>query len=149
MPLADARAMVRALTIKAADETADGKLLRRVADWCERFTPMIALDGLHGLLLDITGVSHLFGGERALLEEVLRSIGGQGFAVQGAIAETAMAARALARCRSGVIAEPGEESVRVAPLPIAALDLDPETIHALRCAGLKTIGQVAGRSRAN
>ena len=52
-----------------ADEV--GRRARRssdIADWCDRFTPLVALDPPHGLFLDITGCAHLFGGEAALLQ---------------------------------------------------------------------------------
>ncbi len=147
MALADARAMVPDLVVAVADEPADMQLLEAIADWCDRFTPFVALDPPHALLLDVTGAAHLFGGERAMLDMVRASLKGQGFAVQGALAGTAAAARALAQERNGMIAAPGEEAVAVAPLPIAALALDPAVTHALRRAGLKTVGQVAARLR--
>ena len=53
-------------------EVADAKTLDDIADWCDRFTPLVALDPPHGLFLDITGCAHLFGGERALLQTRLR-----------------------------------------------------------------------------
>jgi protein ImuB len=148
MPLANARAMLPALKVVAADEPADRKLLERIADWCERFTPLVALDPPHALLLDITGVAHLFGGEAAMLDQVRSSLARQGFAVRGAIAGTTTAARALARYKDGAIAPSDEEAVFIAPLPAEALNLDPITTHALRRAGLKTVGQVAPRDRA-
>ena len=148
MPLANARAMLPALTVTAADEPADRKLLERIADWCERFTPLVALDPPRALLLDITGAAHLFGGEAAMLDQVRSSLAKQSFAVRGAIAGTTAAARALARYKDGAIAPSGEEAVFVAPLPVEALNLDPVTTHALRRAGLKTVGQVAPRDRA-
>src|ERR1700726_3220915 len=58
MPLANARAMVPALCAVEADGTAERKLLDRIADWCDRFTPFVASDPPHGLLLDVTGVTH-------------------------------------------------------------------------------------------
>ncbi|MEI9929077.1 MAG: hypothetical protein WDM89_00560 [Rhizomicrobium sp.] len=42
---------------------------------------------------------------------------------------------------------PGEEEAAIAQLPIDAFNLDPVTTHALRRAGLKTIGQAASRKR--
>ena len=51
-----------------ADEAADTRTLDDIADWCDRFTPLVALDPPYGLFLDITGCAHLFGGEQALLE---------------------------------------------------------------------------------
>ena len=148
MPLANARAMLPALEVVAADKPADRKLLEHIADWSERYTPLVALDPPRALLLDITGVAHLFGGEAAMLDQVRSSLAKQGFAVRGAIAGTTAAARALARCKDGAIAPPSEEAVYISPLPIEALNLDPVTTHALRCAGLKTVGQVASRGRA-
>ena len=45
MPLATARAMLPALEVIDADPVADGKTLNAIADWCDRFTPLVALDG--------------------------------------------------------------------------------------------------------
>jgi protein ImuB len=139
MPLASARAVVNTMKVAEADLPADKTLLAGIADWCDRFTPLVALDPPHGLVLDITGASRLFGGEAAMLRVVRDAIEDQGFAV--------CAARALARYAPNVIAAAGEETARMAPLPVSALDLDPGDTHALRRAGLKTIGQVAERTR--
>jgi protein ImuB len=144
-PLANARAMVQPLTVMAADERADAKFLDGIADWCDRFTPLVSLDCPDGLLLDITGAAHLFGGEAAMLSLVVRRIGEQGFAVQGAIAGTSLAARALARYAPRSIVPPGGEAPAMAPLPISALECGDKSLRALRHAGLKTIGMVAER----
>jgi len=148
MPLASARAMTNALNVVEADLPADAQMLSRIADWCDRFTPFVALDAPHGLLLDISGVSHLFGGEKAMLGRVRESFKAQGFLAYGAVAGTAAAARALARFADGTVAAPGEEAAATAPLPVAALDLDPKDTLALQRAGLKNIAQVAQRTRA-
>ncbi len=147
-PLANARAMVPGLKVMAANAPADLKLLGRIADWCDRFTPFVALDPPRGLLLDIAGASHLFGGEQAMLDRILSGLRAQGFAVRGACAGSALAARALARHRDGSVTPPGGDEDAVAPLPIDSLNLDPVTAHAFRRAGLKTIGQASGRKRA-
>jgi protein ImuB len=147
MPLADARAMIPALDVANADVPADRRLLENLADWSMHYTPLVALDPPHGLLLDITGAAHLFDGERGLLDRARARLSRQGFAVQGAIAGSAVAARALARYRDGAVVPPGEDTKAVAPLPVDALDLDPAITHAFRHAGLKTIGQVASRKR--
>ena len=147
-PLANARAMIQNLKIVPADEKADAELLEGIADWCDRFTPLVTLDPPHGLLLDITGVAHLFGGEEAMLALVRAKIAAQGFAVQGAIAGTCLAARALARHAKNTIAPPGENARLLAPLPVAALDCGEDIMRAFKRAGLKTIAQVAERGRA-
>src|SRR5471032_1718501 len=143
--LANARAMVQPLAIVPADEKADAALLDAIADWCDRFTPLVSLDAPDGLFLDITGAAHLFGGEFAMLGCVTGLIANQGFAVQGAIAGTSLAARALARYAPDSIVPPGGEAEKIAPLPIAALDPSDKILRALRHAGLKTIGMVAQR----
>jgi protein ImuB len=146
-PLANARAMIEQLAIRPADEKADLALLENIADWCDRFTPLVASDPPDGLLLDITGVAHLFGGEKAMLEQVRDKIVAQGFAVQAAIAGTTLAAHALARHAKNTIAPPGRERDILAPLPITALDCGEGKLRALKRAGLKTIAQVAARGR--
>jgi len=147
-PLANVRAMLPELKVMVANEPADLRLLERIADWCDGFTPFVALDPPRGLVLDVTGAAHLFGGEQAMLDRLRASLKKQGFKVRGALASTATAARALARCQDGAVVPPGGEAAALAPLPVEALNLDPVTIHAFRRAGLKTIGQVAGRGRA-
>jgi len=144
-PLANARAMVQPLEIMPADERADAALLDAIADWCDRFTPLVSLDAPDGLFLDITGASHLFGGEAAMLATVTQKIGAFGLAVPGAVAGTSLAAKALARFVPGSIVPPGEEAEKITALPITALDPDDKILRALRHAGLKTIGMVAER----
>jgi len=146
-PLANARAMVPELDVVPSSPHADAALLTQLAEWCDRFTPVVALDAPDGLILDIAGSAHLFGDEEALLARISDTLKASGLGVQAAIAGTALAARALARHRDGMIVCEGEERAAVSPLPVDALKLDPVTTHAFRRAGLKTIGQVASRKR--
>jgi len=143
-PLANARAMVQPLHIVPADEKSDAALLEAIADWCDRFTPLVSLDAPDGLFLDITGAAHLFGGEPAMLAHVTGLIAKQGFAVRGAIAGTSLAARALARFAPTIVTVGGEAQA-IAPLPITALECGDKALRALRHAGLKTVGMVAER----
>ena len=75
MALADAKAMYPALTVVDADPDADRILLAAIADWCDRYTPLIGLDPPDGLLLDITGCAHLFGGEAAFGGDIVQRLG--------------------------------------------------------------------------
>src|ERR1700704_4162279 len=110
LPLANARAVCPDLQVFDADEVADAKILNDIADWCDRFTPLVALDPPHGLFLDVTGCAHLFGGEAALLRSVGNVLTRQGFAVSGAIAGTSICARTMTRHGSGHIIGDGEEA---------------------------------------
>ncbi len=152
MTLADARAMLPTLEIAEADETAEAELLAAIADWCRRFTPLAALDPPDGVLLDIGGAAHLFGGERALLQEILAALNAQGFAARAALAPNPALAWALARFSDVQIVSPDmpEHALHklVADLPLAALRIEAETIAALAQAGLRRIGDLQMRPRA-
>lgn len=109
--------------------------------------------------------------EDFLLVDLLMRLRAQGFPALGAIASTPGAAWALARfapvdppsfrmglppASAGVRQcgslppQEGKENdrARLAPLPVAALRLDPDTEAGLRRLGLKTIGQVMALPRA-
>ena len=145
-PLANARAICPELKVFDADVVADARTLEDIADWCDRFTPLVALDPPHGLFLDVTGCAHLFGGEAALLQTLVRALARQGFAVSAAIAGTSVCARTLTRQASGTIVAEGAEADAVSRLPVSALSANEAIITGLRRAGLKTIGDVAARS---
>ena len=51
--LAQARAMHPSLVVEPEDQAADAQLLEAIADWCQRYTPLVARDAPDGILLDI------------------------------------------------------------------------------------------------
>ncbi|WP_248310422.1 DNA polymerase Y family protein [Bosea sp. 117] len=145
MTLADARARIPDLPAFQADPDADRMLLERVAAYCDRFTPLVALDPPHGLTLDITGCAHLFGGEARLMALVGRCMAAAGLDHRTAIAGTPQSAQAMARFGRGGIVPPGGDEAAIRPLPLIALGVQAETVTALTRAGLKTIGDLADR----
>lgn len=145
MALAEARARIPALMVGDADPGADGRLLLQLAEVCEVFTPLVALDRPDGLLLDITGCTHLFGGEAVMRERIRHYMEGKGFTSRAAIAGTPDAAHVLARFSSIAGVPPGGEEQAMRPLPVMALGLATETTLALTRAGLKTLGDLAAR----
>jgi protein ImuB len=149
MGIADARAMYPAIEIVAEDPEADRRLLEALADWCDRYTPLVALDGTDGLFLDISGCAHLFGGEEAMLDSLLERFFEQGFRGRAGLASTPGAAWAAARFSlPGKILQEGDERPFLESLPLAALRLEPETIASLESVGLRTIGTVLTAPRA-
>ncbi len=149
LTLADARARIPHLWVEEAQPRADAALLQRIAEDCDRFSPAVVMDAPDGLLVDITGCAHLFGGEGELRKAFSLRLRRGGFHVRAVIAGSADAARALARhgrrmgaMPDGVVPEGGEEAA-VRPLPIAALGLDDDARIAILRAGFKTIGAVA------
>lgn len=145
LTLADARARVPELIAVEQDCHADRLWLERIADGCERWTPMVELDPPDGVTLDITGCAHLLGGEAALVAEVDQRLEAAGLCLRHALAETPEAAQALARFQTAPAAD---EYQAVRRLPIAALRLEEEAETALRRAGLKTLGDLAARPAA-
>ncbi|HEY8565439.1 MAG TPA: DNA polymerase Y family protein [Beijerinckiaceae bacterium] len=148
LPLADARARVPNLLVREHEPSADSALLARMAEDAQRWTPLVALDPPHGLMLDVTGCAHLFDGEAAMRERVLQRLRRGGFSARGSLAGTPEAARALARFGRAAVVPTGHEAEAVRPLSIAALELPEETALALRRAGFKRIGDLADRPSA-
>ncbi|MEI7608705.1 MAG: DNA polymerase Y family protein [Rhodospirillaceae bacterium] len=142
MGLAGARALVPGLAAALADPAALAEALERLADWAGRYTPWLALEGEDGLMLDITGCAHLFGGEEGMAENLGARLGRSGLTAAVAIADTPGAARALARFGGGGIVAPGEQRRALAGLPVAALGLDRDAAAGLARVGLRRIGDL-------
>jgi protein ImuB len=145
----DAQALVPELTLEDADPEGDLASLTALGDWCVRYSPAVAADPPDGLFLDITGVAHLWGGEAAMAADLAARLRRQGAPVRIGVAGSAGAAWALARFADGeAVAAPGAESALLAPLPITALRLEPETAAQLARLGLARVGQLAVMPRA-
>jgi protein ImuB len=141
MAVADARAAAPELL--SFDDTPGkaAKLLRLLGLWCIRYTPAVAVDLPDGLLLDISGCAHLWGGERAYLKEIVLKLRAAGFDARAAIADTPGAAFAVSRfARVSPIVPTGGQAGVLAGLPPAALRLEPEVLERLQKLGFRTIG---------
>ena len=148
MGLADARAMYPKLPVVEADPEADQRLLEGIADWCDRYTPLIGLDPPDGLLLDVTGCAHLFGGEAALARNLVRRLAKQGLRARVAVADTAGCAWGVAHYGKQGIVPAGETQAAMRSLPIAALRVDAETVTVLKTSGLTCVADLISRPRA-
>jgi protein ImuB len=140
--LAQARAMHPALAAIEEDAEADAALLEGIADWCLRYTPLVAIDAPDGLLLDISGCAHLYGGEDALVADLGGRLEAAGLAYSLAIAGSIGAAWAAAHHGEPARYPCGDERALLAPLPLAALRLESGTVAALARVGLKRIGDI-------
>jgi protein ImuB len=112
--LTDARALDPTLIAVAADPEGDSALVRRLACWAGRWSPLVEVDGPDGLRLDVSGVAHLFGGEEGLVRDIRRRFATIGLTVRIAIAPTAAAAWALSRFSHHLsFATPAKAGVRL------------------------------------
>ena len=132
------------------DALRDREALTKLAEWCERFSPIVGLDQTDEpdcLLMDISGLAQLFGGEEALACTVAKAFHERGFQVRIAVADTIGAARAVARfviChdqRPHKVIPPGDKKA-LDRLPVAALRLPIRTMSQLKRLGIDTIGQL-------
>jgi protein ImuB len=158
LALADARALLPSLIVRAAAPSADRRDLRKLARWLGRYgitrnayglalyAPAGRLLRCYGLWVDITGVAHLYGGEAALLGDMQRSLGSFGLTAHLGLADTLGAAHALAWHGDGAtpaIAAPGETLAALATLPVAALRIEAAQVQLLHRLGFKQIGPLA------
>ena len=146
--LAQARAMHPGIEAIAEDAEADAALLEQIADWCLRYTPLVACDAPDGLLLDISGCAHLYGGEEQLVADLSGRLQAAGLAYRMAIAGSIGAAHAAAHYGEPGRYACGGERALLAPLPLAALRLPAGMVAALARVGLKRVGDIVDLPRA-
>ncbi|MFP4404430.1 Y-family DNA polymerase, partial [Rhodosalinus sp.] len=184
-PLADAMAVCPDLVTRRASPPAEAAFLSALRRWAGRVSPWVAEAPPDGLVADITGCAHLFGGEAALVDRLAEDCAGFGLTMRCAIADTQGAAWALARYagggpvptrsgdaieqearatrskaarrrresggtlkNGGRIAPPGQTRSALAPLPVAALRIEPDVAEQLARLGLRAIGDLTGQPRA-
>ncbi|PWR01439.1 DNA methylase [Meridianimarinicoccus roseus] len=105
--LRDAMAICPGLASYPADPRAESALLSALRRWAGQFTPWVAEEAPDALMLDITGCSHLFGGEAELAARLAEGCTDLGLNVRIGLADTPGAAWALARHGGTAAADPG------------------------------------------
>jgi protein ImuB len=151
MPLTKAHALVPDVMTMPADPAADAAALERLALWAlQHYAPIVAPDPPDGLVIDTTGADHLHGGEAHMLAGLVNRLAVSGISARAAIAESWGAAHAAARFLADPVHVVPSGAVRevVAPLPVPALRLPPETVAGLHVLGFATIGDVLAVPRA-
>jgi protein ImuB len=174
------------LFLAAYDPQADREALEKLAQWCERFSPLAGLEMVEQryaagtgsaknkaaepqcLLLDVTSLGPLFGGEQALADKVALEFQQRGYAVRLAIADNIGAAWAIAHfatqnaeCGSSDCGLPNVSSIvpsqseglspqsAIEHLPVEALRLPAETVDVLHQLGIFQIEQLLRLPRAS
>lgn len=138
------------LHVVDVDPRGDDQALERLAHWCLRYSPIVAVDLPDGIWIDATGVAHLFGGEEPLLADMVSRLSQAGLSARVAIADTTGAAHALARWGSHkTISIPaGSTADALSALPMAALRLSNDLLVELRRLGFESIGDLERTPRA-
>ncbi|MEA2777914.1 MAG: protein ImuB [Acetobacteraceae bacterium] len=146
MELAQAQILVPGLVVYDADPVGDAVARVGLAEWCVRYAPLAADAPPDGLWIDVTGSTHLHGGETRLLRDLLRRLNSLGLAAQAAVADLPAVAHAVARFGKGGVVPPGADVM--ADFPIEALRLPADVLADLRLMGLERVGPLAAAARA-
>jgi protein ImuB len=156
MALAEARALATAAHFAPHEPRADREALRALAVWSQRFSPVVAVEEgeqPEGLLVDIIGCGHLFGGEQALAAKVVRDIRAGGYLARAAVADTAGAAWAVARHTVGpsgaAVVPPDGQMAALSPLAVEALRLPSKAVQLLQQLDVRRVGQLLALPRAS
>ena len=149
MAAAQARALVGDLVVHAFDPAGDVAALEQLALWAlRRYAPIVAADPPDGLVLDVTGAGHRYGGDQGLLDDLIAQTASVGLDARAALADTWGAAYALARqsARPTIVVERGGPAI--CPLPVRALRLPTDMVDGLGRLGIDTIGELESKPRA-
>ena len=149
--VSDARALVTNLELREIDRSFVEHMFGEFADWHSNASPLVQVLRDHApwgdLVLDITGVDHLFGGAQAMLDKLVARLEALGISAIGAVAPTIGLAWALVHFSKQRLVDHDGIRDALAGLPVAALRLAPDQVEGLKHLGLKQIGQLYSRDR--
>ncbi|MES3029316.1 MAG: DNA polymerase Y family protein [Pseudomonadota bacterium] len=151
LPAAEARAHCAELIVEDADPEGDLEGLDRLALWAlRRYAPIVASDPPDGLVIDVSGATHLFGGEAAMLTDMVDRLAATGIAARAAMAGTWGAAHALARYQGAptLVVETAQSGAAIANFPVRALRLPDDMVGALAKVGIDSIIELESKPRA-
>jgi len=142
MPLAEATTLTKrnrdVETVFLEQEAEEDRAaLSDLAVWCEQFSPIVGMEqseSASSLLLDITGLEPIFGGEPRLLDLVSKAFSERQYQVRFGVGDTVGAAWAMAHYNS--------RDQDLLELPVEALRLEAATIDILQQLGIETISQL-------
>jgi protein ImuB len=149
MTVTHAQSLIPNLTVAEATPAEDEAGLHRLGFWCTMYSPLVTPDPPDGVFIDVAGSAHLFHGEAALIEDLLKRLRNGAIAAKAAVADTPGCAWAMARFSETAIVSPGRAAEAIASLPVAALRVPSSAIESLREVGIDRVGQLASKPRAS
>jgi protein ImuB len=151
MAASRAKAIIDDMVMMDADPTADAAALERLALWAlKQYSPVVAIDGVNGIVIDTEGADHLRGGEELMISGLVNVLRSRGLTARAAVTDTWGASHAIARLSSAetTIVPVGGVRKAVINLPIRCLRLPLDMVHGLRVLGVETVGELAAMPRA-
>lgn len=151
MAAAKAQSLFRGLMLVDADPEANRAALERITLWALTiYSPIVAVDGIDGIVMDTEGADHLQGGELPMVTGIANRFLAKSLTARVAVADSWGAAHACARAinRETIVVPPGETVRAVEKLPISLLRLHAKIVNDLRILGFQTIGELTSTPRA-
>jgi protein ImuB len=149
MSMAAALSLVPELETRSRNPQREQQLLEQLAMRAQRFTPRVSLVPPDGLLLEVKGSLHLFGGTEGLFHALEAECRTAGASVMLALAPASLAALAGARAgKSFKVTDKSHLIGQVSSLPLIALRWPRETIERLEKMGVYSVGQALRLPRA-
>jgi protein ImuB len=149
MALADARAIVPSLKHLNDKSSSSGKLLKAIAEWCIRYSPVVAANPPDGIVIDATGCANLWDGEENYLTVIHNQFSDMGYDTRVAMADTIGAAWAMAHFGNKKIIAPGKQKEDLFYLPPESLRIDQEIVALLFRLGIKDIAGLLSLPRSS
>jgi protein ImuB len=152
--IAEARAQVATLEVRVLSPSRLALLLSNLAELLLSFGPGVGFEAPDTLWVDLTGSSHLFGGEEAVLPLVRQRFTELGHRARLVIAPGPRLAQAVARWDNlgkdqGAVVTSAQADKLMATLPLFALPLKPAQRTWLVRLGVLTVGQLLTLPRAS
>jgi len=144
-----ALALAPDVVLHERDVAAEHEALCDVATAALAYTPCASLAAPNAVVAELEGSIRLFGSLTHLLERLLCDVAARGHDARLALAPTPLAALLLAR-NGATMRVPDRDALpaALAPLPLAALDFDADTLATLKAAGIATFGAAVALPRA-
>lgn len=138
--LADARAILPTLQTIEEKPGQFSTIIDQFAKWFIRYSPVVAADGIDGLIIDATGCPHLWGSEEKYIGHISDRLKNLGYTIHIAMAGTVGTAWALAHYGNDQsIVKNGDEAGAIMNLPPQSLRIDQEVAERLHKLGLRQI----------
>ncbi|UXS05638.1 DNA polymerase Y family protein (plasmid) [Agrobacterium tumefaciens] len=151
MAASKAQAVISDLAMLDADPVADAAALERLALWALRqYSPVVAIDGADGIVMDTEGADHLRGGEEVMISGLVNVLRSRGLTARAAVTDSWGASHAITRLTSAetTVVPVGDIQKTVVGLPIHCLRLPSDTVQGLRILGVETVGELSAMPRA-
>jgi protein ImuB len=144
LPVSDALALSPGLLVRWVEPALVESARAAVLDAAASVSPRVeeVLPGI--VVVDVEGLSSLFGSERGAASALVGAAGRVGLAGRAAVASGKTLARIAAARGDGLeVVEPGKERAFLAPLSLAALGASPRLVETLARWGIASAGDLA------